>query len=274
LLVYEPEFANVLKQTERQGNTVSAILRQAWDGLDLRTMTKNSPACATGAHVSLIGHITSDELRRYLTLTETANGYGNRHLWICTDRSKLLPEGGRVDFNVWGQLKTELTAALAFAASVGEVLRDEEARSIWCDIYGELSEGKPGLAGTLLSRGEAHVMRLALIYALMDRSSIIQAPHLLAALALWDYAERSVYFIFGDTIGDSVADEILQLLRKCPTGLTRNDLREFFKRNLPSNRIGEALGILLRHHLARFEHQETGGRPAERWFAVTKGQSR
>src|SRR5205823_2555764 len=60
LLVYEPEFANVLKQTERQGNTLSAILRQAWDGLDLRTLTKNSPARSTGAHVSLIGHITSD----------------------------------------------------------------------------------------------------------------------------------------------------------------------------------------------------------------------
>jgi hypothetical protein len=74
LLVYEPEFANVLKQTERQGNTLSAILRQAWDGGDLRTLVKNSPARATGAHVSLIGHITADELRRYLTQTETGTG--------------------------------------------------------------------------------------------------------------------------------------------------------------------------------------------------------
>ena len=48
LLVYEPEFANVLKQTERQGNTLSAILRNAWDGRNLRSMTKNSPARATG----------------------------------------------------------------------------------------------------------------------------------------------------------------------------------------------------------------------------------
>ena len=101
LLVYEPEFANVLKQTERQGNTLSAILRNAWDGRDLRSMTKNSPARATGAHVSLIGHITADELRRYLTQTETANGFGNRHLWICADRSKMLPEGGVIDRRRW-----------------------------------------------------------------------------------------------------------------------------------------------------------------------------
>jgi hypothetical protein len=66
--VYEPEFANVLKHTERQGNTLSVILRQAWDGTGaIRALTKNSPARATGAHVSMIGHITAEELRRYLT---------------------------------------------------------------------------------------------------------------------------------------------------------------------------------------------------------------
>src|SRR5262249_35869095 len=102
LLVYEPEFANVLKQTERQGNTLSTVLRQGWDGNHtLRTMTKNSPARATGAHVSLIGHVTADELRRYLTVTESANGFGNRHLWLCVDRARLLPEGGCVNQNDW-----------------------------------------------------------------------------------------------------------------------------------------------------------------------------
>jgi hypothetical protein len=93
LLILETEFASVLKQTERQGNTLSPILRQAWDGMPLRTMTKNSPARSTGAHISLIGHITVDELRRYLTQTESANGFGNRHTWFCTQRSKELPEG-------------------------------------------------------------------------------------------------------------------------------------------------------------------------------------
>src|SRR5262249_45494302 len=80
LLIYDPEFANVLKQTERQGNTLSTVLRQGWDGADLRTLTKNSPARATGAHISLVGHVTAEELRRYLTATESANGFGNRHL--------------------------------------------------------------------------------------------------------------------------------------------------------------------------------------------------
>jgi hypothetical protein len=271
LLVYEPEFANVLKQTERQGNTLSVILRQLWDGSSLRTLTKNSPAKATGAHGSLIGHITVEELHRYLTQTESANGFGNRFLWICTDRSKLLPEGGRIEPNAWEQVKQELIEALMFARNAEEIRRDDEARTIWCDIYGELSEGKPGLAGALLARGEAHVMRLAMIYALMDRSCLIQERHLLAALALWDYAERSVHHIFGDSLGDPVADEVLRLLRNSPEGVTRNELMDYFGRHQSSERIGRALGLLLQHHIAQYETQDTGGRPSERWFAVSRG---
>jgi hypothetical protein len=269
LLVYEPEYANVLKQTERQGNTLSAILRQAWDGANLRTMTKNSPARSTGAHVSRVGHITADELRRYLTLTESANGFGNRHLWLCVERSKVLPEGGRVDPGEWEAARSELTGALDFAKEAREVGRDEEAWDLWRQMYAELSDGKPGLAGALLARAEAHVMRLALLYALLDRSQSIRAPHLLAGLALWDFCDRSVRFVFGDSLGDAVADELLRLLRSSPNGLTRTDSRDYFQRHAPADRIGSALGLLLQHNLARREQVQTGGRPTERWHAVT-----
>jgi hypothetical protein len=95
LLAYEPEFAVVLRQIERQGNTLSAIIRQAWEDGHLQTLTKNSPAKATDAHISIVGHITADELRRYLSNTEAASGFGNRFLWLCVRRSKCLPEGGR-----------------------------------------------------------------------------------------------------------------------------------------------------------------------------------
>jgi hypothetical protein len=272
LLLYEPEFANVLRQTERQGNTASVILRQAWDGCRLRSLTKNSPACATDAHVSLVGHITSEELQRYLTQTETANGFANRFLFVCAERSKLLPEGGAVDAAAWEALRGELVEAFAFAKAAGEVKRDEEARSLWYEVYGELSEAKPGLAGALLARAEAHVMRLALLYALLDRSAAIQAPHLLAGLAFWDYCERSVRYVFGDSLGDPVADELLRLLRGCPNGLTRTEIRDYFQRNASADRIGRALGLLLQHKLARREQEQTGGKPAERWFALGKRQ--
>jgi hypothetical protein len=268
LLVYEPEFANVLKQTERQGNTLSPIIRQGWDGHNLRTLVKNSPARATSPHISLIGHITTDELRRYLTLTESANGFANRHLFVCADRSKLLPEGGQVDAEAWEAVRNGLADALHFARTAGQVSRDDQARAIWSEVYGPLSEGKPGLAGALLARAEAHVLRLALLYALMDSSAVIRAPHLLAALALWDYCERSVYHIFGDALGDPLADDIRRLLLASPGGLTRTELSNALGRHQSSDKIGRALGLLLKHRLARSERQETGGRTVERWFAA------
>src|SRR5207248_9491074 len=97
LLVVEPEFANVLKQTERQGNTLSAVLRQAWEAGKLRSLTKNSPAKATDAHVSIVGHITADELRRSLTATESADGSADRFRWFVARRAEALPEGGDRD---------------------------------------------------------------------------------------------------------------------------------------------------------------------------------
>jgi hypothetical protein len=95
---------------------------------------------------------------------------------------------------------------------------------------------------------------------------------MLAALAFWEYTQRSVYFLFGDQLGDPIADEVLRLLRSSPAGLTRNDLTNYLQRNQSSNRIGQALGLLLKHRLARFEKEDTGGRPAERWFATGTAQ--
>src|SRR4029453_2896452 len=76
LLVIESELASTLKVMAREGNTLSPVMRQAWDGHDLRTLTKSSSARATAPHISIIGHITRDELRRYLEATEAANGFG------------------------------------------------------------------------------------------------------------------------------------------------------------------------------------------------------
>lgn len=147
----------------------------------LWALTKNSPARATAPHVSLIGHITADELRRHLTLTESANGYGNRHLWICTDRSKLLPEGGQVDPVAWDTLRADLVEAIAFAGDVGPVSWDDEARAIWCNVYGTLSEGRAGLAGALLGR--------AAVLGESDGAPIAchGAPALLARLGRWGW---------------------------------------------------------------------------------------
>jgi hypothetical protein len=266
LLVFEGEFAKALRAMERQGNTLSAVLRDAWDHGDLRTLVKNSPNRATGAHASVIGHITADELRRYLDRTEAANGLANRFLFVCVQRSKLLPRGGeRID---WGPFEQRLRETLGAASNMGEVGRTEAAWRLWEEGYEKLSADRPGLLGAILGRAEAQVLRIALIYALLDRQKLIDAPHLRAALACWNYAEASARFVFGESLGDPVADEILRALRASPDGMTRTELMHHFGRNLSSEQIGRALAVLVRGNFVVAEAVTTGGRPAQRWRAV------
>lgn len=274
LLVYEAEFAGVLRQVERHGNTLSVILRHAWDGHRLRTPTRNSPQCATGAHVSLIGHVTMAELTKLLSSTEVANGFANRILWLYVERSKELPDGAPLDEAKLQPLQQRFREATDFAKDVGTMRRDHDARELWHRVYGPLSEGKPGLAGSLLARAEAHVMRLACIYALTDHACLVRVEHLQAALALWDYVEQSVRYVWGTSLDNPVADEILCTLRNTPDGLSRTQISGLFGRNRTAEQIGRALALLGEHGLARSEPRATGGRPVDVWLASGQGQGR
>jgi hypothetical protein len=272
LLVLEAEFALVLKVLARDGNTLSAVIRHAWDHGNLRSMTKNSPARATNAHISMIGHITRDELLRYLDETEAGNGFGNRFLWIAVQRSKLLPRGAHFNNVNINTLVQRLNKALGFARVVGELTFDDDANEIWDSIYPELSEAKPGMLGSMIARGEAHTKRFASIYALLDESSVVRPEHLKAALALWDYAEASALWIFGSNLGDPIADEILTGLRHAsPSGLTRTDISALFDRNKNKAQLGRALDTLSESGLVRMAKEVPDGgtgRHITRWFAI------
>lgn len=270
LLVLESEFASTLRVMGRDGNTLSAVIRQAWDSGDLRTMTKNCPAQATGAHISIVAHITKDELCRLIEATEASNGFCNRFLWSCVRRSKALPEGGHFDETTLAPMIQRLHAAVNFGRSAQEIKRNDGAREVWRAVYSELSEGKPGLLGSVVSRGEAQVMRLACLYALQDMSYVVTPDHLTAALALWEYCESSAKYIFGQRLGDPIADELLKALRQHRDGMTRTEIRDWFGRNRKANEIDRGLALLAKQGLARAEEgRHSGGRPIERWFAVS-----
>ncbi len=270
LLVLESEFASTLRVMSRDGNTLNAVIRQAWDIGNLRTMTKNAPASATGAHISLVVHITKDELCRLIEANEASNGFCNRFLWVCVKRSKTLPEGGQFHEATIAPLTKRIQKAVQFGRAGGEITRNEDAAAMWRQVYPELSEGKPGLLGAVISRAEAQVMRLACLYALQDMSYVVQPEHLTAALALWEYCEASARYIFGQRLGDPIADELLTALRKHQHGMTRTEIRDWFGRNRKAHEIDRGLSLLAKRGLARQEDSQSGGRPVERWFAVSR----
>ena len=123
LLVIESEFSSPVRMLGRDGNILSAVARQAHDTGDLRILTKNEPARSTGAHISIVGHISASELRSELSTNDKANGFGNRIIWACVKRSQCLPEGGQVDPDELDPLVRELSEAVTFAKGVGEIRR-------------------------------------------------------------------------------------------------------------------------------------------------------
>ena len=267
----ESEFSRTLKVAERDGSTLTAIVRQAWDSGDLRVMTRSNAATATGAHVSIVAHITAEELRRDLTSTEVANGLANRFLWVATRRSKLLPDGGSIPETDLSAFSRSLRDRIERARTIGRVYRNPEAAEAWREAYGRLtSEDVGGLLGAVTARAEAQALRLSLVYALLDGSREILPVHLEAALECWRYCEDSARFIFGDSLGDPVADEILHALTTAPEGRTRNELRDIFGRNISSGRVGAALAALQRSGKVNVSTEgDTGGRPRERWRAAS-----
>lgn len=268
LLAMESEFASVLRVAKRDGNTASVMIRQAWDGNRMQTMTRSNPLRATGAHISIVGHITCHELKRELDGTDQFNGFANRFLYACVSRSKALPDGGALRPEDLAELADGVRDRLRHASVVQDMARDRSARALWHRVYEELSEGRPGLVGAVTSRAEAQVMRLACIYALLDLSESVGRQHLEAALAVWRYSEESAHHIFGDAVGDPLADEVLAALRGAGgAGMSRTELRDRFGRNRAAAQMERALELLEGARLARRERQATGGAPREQWYA-------
>src|SRR5215831_21280288 len=110
-------------------------------------------------------------------------------------------------------LASQIQHAIQYGRTLGQIGRTHSAREAWAAIYHNLSADRQGLAGVLLGRAEAQVMRLSALYAVLDRHADIDLVHLKAGLALWQYAETSTRMIFGDSLGDPMADTILRGLQ-------------------------------------------------------------
>jgi hypothetical protein len=270
LLIVESEFASALRAAQRNGSTLSATIREGWDTGTLRTLTKQDPVIATGAHVCIIGHITDDELRAELTATDSANGFANRFLFVAVKRSKMLPFGGeRADDGEIEAFAIRLHELAVQARTRSRIGMTDDARRVWAKVYAELSEGNGGLHGAVTARAEAQVIRLALVYCLLDGNDAIDVLHLLAALAVWQYCDATAKYVFGASLGDRAADEIMRRLRQAgDLSLTRTEIRDMFGRHKSAEQLGAALDLLRRKGRATCESVNTGGRPTEVWKAA------
>lgn len=262
-LVIEEEFAGLLTSAQRQGSKLSATVRELWDGNDLKVTTKNDPLRLPEPHAGVIGHVTPDELRERLTSTEVSNGFANRFLFVYSERTDLIPEPSVLPEALTAMFGARLQEALDRARCVGEVTRTQAFRKLWQRWYQVLESGPPGgrLFDSLSERKSPYVLRLALIYALLDGKSEVDAVHLRAALAVWQYSEVSIAHVWGVSLGDPKLDKLWTAVRGAgPNGLTRDEIHTLFSKNGSSEDYDRYEAALVGRGLARVETRRTGGR--------------
>lgn len=217
LFVVEPEFANVLHQGKREGNTLSSALRDAWDGGSIKPATKGQPRIwASNPHICLSAAITPGELHGLMAARELTNGFANRFLTIWAERTGMLPfprATPQAEVNALAQRVIEvirLAGGDRYAErDMTEVKMSQAAQALFARLYlSELNDESAGEKVTALLERRAPVLRrLALLFALCDLQSEVDVRHIEAALAWTRYWTESVRFIFSDAAAEVATAE-------------------------------------------------------------------
>lgn len=279
LYVVEEEMAAPLASMKREGATLSAIVRCAWDGHTLAPMTKSNRLIATKPHVCITGHITFKELRELVSSTSIHNGFVNRFIWVVARRSKVMSRPQRMPDSDLQELAEGLGQAVIKARKIECVAMSEAAAARWDEVYSSLGEDGDDVLDAITSRAEANVLRLALTYCLLDGENVISLAHLEAALALWAYAKASAAVIFSNgQQSDPTAAKILDALKKHGP-FTQTDISvKVFNRHVTANQLRAALEQLQAHSLVVGKKQlsRNGGRTSTVWSLVPceKGELR
>lgn len=274
------EFGGVLTVAGRKDNTLSATLRDAFDGGVLTIPTKTSFNRATGAHISIVGSIPEAELLQSLKTLDIVNGLANRFMMFFSARSKLVSDPKPTPPELMDTLAKRLLEALDFAVMQGEITLDEEALDYWDAIYVDLNERtrEPAIA-KLLGREELYTRVVAALIALMHKENVVRCQHLDAALAWRQYWEDTLNFAFSTSdknenmkrmrdLMDRIVDTIATLGgRKVAHSALTKKLTNNYAPNCQIKRdhVKAALELLQRESPTRIvteTNDDTNGRPS------------
>lgn len=282
LWVIESEFVNILHQGKRDGNTLSAGLRDCWDGVSLKPATKTNRLWASDPHVCLSVAITPSELIASIASRDLTNGFMNRFLPIWAERTRMLPFPKATPApevqRLAGRVMDVIKFCQAGPLTQGDSMRVElssAAADRWRVLYmGELNDRSHGeRINALIERRAPMLLRIAMLFALCDLSTTVDVAHLDAALAWIRYSIESVKFVFGSAADEAEVLETNETAQKIVAFLTANQrvtrkqiTVDCFKGHANKTRIDAALDELLTAVPPRIvvEEERSGpGRPTK-----------
>ncbi|MEO5813009.1 MAG: DUF3987 domain-containing protein [Rhodanobacter sp.] len=223
LFVVEEELANVLKQSARDGNTLSAAIRSAWDGHDIAPATKTNRTRASKPHIGMHACITPGELESALGTQELTNGFANRFLFCWAERRGIVPFPAATPTATVEALAQRLKGAIDHAATEGGIAVSAGARDRFAVFYRAHRHGfgTSMLVRGLLERYPPYAWRLALLFALLDGLDEITEGHMNAALAWLAYCRESTTLVFSSATLEAEAGDAAELGEKIINEITR-----------------------------------------------------
>jgi Protein of unknown function (DUF3987) len=271
LLVVETEFMSVMARSKREGSTLAAVQRQAWEGRPLSVLNRQQIR-ASGSHVAIIGHIAPDEFRLRLADADMTGGTYNRYLPLFVERSRRLPIPPGVDDLVADALSSKLYDGIDEAKQVGQIQLGRDATSLWTDdLYDEFTEAddEDRAESQFTRRAAPYCLRVAGLLAALEGRTLISRADLAAAAALIRYSIASARFVLDGQARNPRLDRIQRSVDAAgEAGMTRSAISGLFSRNLTK----EVLGELLAQLTAGGQYEEcripTRGRPAETYRRV------
>lgn len=266
LVVTEKEFARTLTASKREASTLGPLLRTLWEEDTAQVMTRTDPLKASGVHLVVIGHITARELRMKLSGADVSGGTANRFLPIAVRQWQLLDdETNEPDFaDIAAELEPRIQRA--HVAAPTRYRRNDAANAYWKKVYRVLCDSEvDGPLGEVLARAPAYVLRLALLYVLLDGATEIHPEHIRAGLAVVKYAADTARDVFGDLSGDSDIDKLSAGLRQAgPKGMTQTEVSALFGRNRSTEQINTLVTQLTEQNVAHvYERKPARGRPTK-----------
>ena len=271
VFIKDEELSTALQCTKREGNTLSSIIRCAYDGGKIEPLTKNNRISATNAHICILTHITEYELNNVLDKSQTFNGFANRFFWLYVKRKKYVALPKSMDKSPLLKFADRFNDAIKVAQEAGEIKLSEEAEDYWRKIYPEVSQEHPGMIGVILNRAETHILRIALVYALLDKSHTIETKHLEVARAFWDFAEQSTKYIFGNSEINSTQNKILKVLKQ-GTHSTK-DLYNAFNKHISQKELNNSLSKLIHEGKVVQDSKSTQGRPIKIYYLAKNAKN-
>ncbi|MEB0058810.1 DUF3987 domain-containing protein [Variovorax sp. LG9.2] len=293
LMVIESEFANVLQQGKRDGNTLSSALRDAWDGVSIKPATKGRPRVwASDPHVCLSGAVTPGELHGLMASRELTNGFANRFMVIWAERTRMLPFPCATPQSEIDAFAERAIEVIRFAdgdrfaeTDCKEIGITDAAKAKFAALYmSELNDESAGEKITALLERRAPVLRrLAMLFALCDLTATVDVHHIDAALAWVRYWSDSVTFIFSNAAEEvataevnDTAQKIIDFLAERETATRSQVSKECFGGHQSKARIDAALDELLTATPPRIvvetvaRPKGTPGTPTKNYLLVAK----